>query len=344
MNRLYQVFENGLLTVTYTYDANGNRATLAYPNGDTAEYQYNPANKLTLLTNKKGANILSQYAYTYYLNGNQESKTDLSGKTSYIYDGLERLSNVAEPGSVSTAYTYDDYNNRLKSTKTEGTTAITDYAYDKNCRLLTEVKVTGDVTDTTYYNYDNNGNQIYSSTETAKPIAEENAESFSAFVQGEAATDKITFNGYDGLNQLVKTITGDKAITYSYNGDGLRRSKTVNGVTTTHVWDGQDMALELNGSNVTGKYIRGINLIAAEDGAGARKYYLFNGHGDVVQLANTTGDGVKSYDYDAFGVEKNIDPNDVNVFRYCGEYWDKETGTVYYSGLIYWQRYRPIIS
>jgi RHS repeat-associated protein len=95
------------------------------------------------------------------------------------------------------------------------------------------------------------------------------------------------------------------------------------------------MALELNGSNVTGKYIRGINLIAAEDGAGVRKYYLFNGHGDVVQLANTTGDGVKSYDYDAFGVEKNIDPNDVNVFRYCGEYWDKETGTVYLRARYY---------
>ncbi|MCU6720639.1 RHS repeat-associated core domain-containing protein [Porcipelethomonas ammoniilytica] len=37
----------------------------------------------------------------------------------------------------------------------------------------------------------------------------------------------------------------------------------------------------------------------------------------------------KSYRYDAFGVEKNIDDSDTNAFRYCGEYFDKETATVY---------------
>ncbi len=35
------------------------------------------------------------------------------------------------------------------------------------------------------------------------------------------------------------------------------------------------------------------------------------------------------YTYDAFGVEKNIDDGDTNAFRYCGEYYDTETGTVY---------------
>ena len=30
-----------------------------------------------------------------------------------------------------------------------------------------------------------------------------------------------------------------------------------------------------------------------------------------------------------FGVEKNIDDSDTNAFRYCGEYYDKETATVY---------------
>lgn len=36
-----------------------------------------------------------------------------------------------------------------------------------------------------------------------------------------------------------------------------------------------------------------------------------------------------SYTYDAFGVEKNVDENDTNAFRYCGEYFDAETGTIY---------------
>ncbi|KLU64306.1 tRNA(Glu)-specific nuclease WapA precursor [Desulfosporosinus acididurans] len=56
---------------------------------------------------------------------------------------------------------------------------------------------------------------------------------------------------------------------------------------------------------------------------------MYNGHGDVVQLADTSGNVTKNYDYDAFGNEKNIDPNDTNVFRYSGEYLDLETNTYY---------------
>ncbi|MDE6102971.1 MAG: hypothetical protein K2F60_00405, partial [Oscillospiraceae bacterium] len=58
-------------------------------------------------------------------------------------------------------------------------------------------------------------------------------------------------------------------------------------------------------------------------------YYTQNAHGDVVNLTDKDGKVTKSYRYDAFGVEKNIDENDTNVFRYCGEYYDKETATVY---------------
>ncbi|MCX8131620.1 MAG: RHS repeat-associated core domain-containing protein, partial [Clostridia bacterium] len=66
-----------------------------------------------------------------------------------------------------------------------------------------------------------------------------------------------------------------------------------------------------------------------------RKYMLFNAHGDVVQLTGTDGNVIKSYDYDAFGNEKNLDQNDTNVFRYCGEYFDKETGTIYLRARYY---------
>ena len=43
----------------------------------------------------------------------------------------------------------------------------------------------------------------------------------------------------------------------------------------------------------------------------------------------------KTYKYDAFGVEINPDTNDVNVFRFCGEYFDTETGTVYLRARYY---------
>ena len=60
-----------------------------------------------------------------------------------------------------------------------------------------------------------------------------------------------------------------------------------------------------------------------------------NAHGDVTALLNTAGELTKSYVYDAFGVEQNIDDSDSNAFRYCGEYYDAETGTVYLRARYY---------
>ena len=52
-------------------------------------------------------------------------------------------------------------------------------------------------------------------------------------------------------------------------------------------------------------------------------------------LADSTGASTRAYDYDAFGVEKDPDPLDENPFRYCGEYFDRETETYYLRARYY---------
>ena len=143
----------------------------------------------------------------------------------------------------------------------------------------------------------------------------------------------VTINKYDGFNRLKRSDSGDVTAEYRYNGEGLRISKTVNGNTTTHVWDGSNIAFETDSTGVETGYIRGINLVYADKGTVA--YYLYNAHGDVVQLTSETGSLTKTYEYDAFGNEKNPDPGDTNPFRYCGEYFDKETGTIYLRARYY---------
>ena len=54
-----------------------------------------------------------------------------------------------------------------------------------------------------------------------------------------------------------------------------------------------------------------------------------------MNLTDSTGAITKSYKYDAFGVEQNIDDADDNAFRYCGEYFDAETGTIYLRARYY---------
>ena len=50
---------------------------------------------------------------------------------------------------------------------------------------------------------------------------------------------------------------------------------------------------------------------------------------------NSSGTVVKSYIYDAFGVEQNPSDSDTNPFRYCGEYYDIEIGQIYLRARYY---------
>jgi RHS repeat-associated protein len=107
----------------------------------------------------------------------------------------------------------------------------------------------------------------------------------------------------------------------------------VSGVTTSFVWDGDQLVLEQMGTTMK-KYIRGLNLAACVDGQTVT-YYLFNAHGDVVQLTDAAGEVTKNYEYDAFGVEENPSAADSNPFRYCGEYLDLSSGTYYLRARYY---------
>ena len=84
----------------------------------------------------------------------------------------------------------------------------------------------------------------------------------------------------------------------------------------------------------TATYIRGLSLVAAVRD-GARTYYHYNAHGDVVQLTNSSGTVTRNYTYDAFGVEQDASDSDANPFRYCGEQYDSETGNYYLRARYY---------
>lgn len=55
----------------------------------------------------------------------------------------------------------------------------------------------------------------------------------------------------------------------------------------------------------------------------------------MTALFNTRNQITKRYAYDSFGVEKNISSADKNPFRYCGEYYDTETGEIYLRNRYY---------
>ena len=331
--RLIKVKETGEETVSYTYDRNGNKKSETLANGVVSTYDYNNANRIVKLVNKKGNSTISSYEYSYYLDGSDackvHSENGIIETTEYEYDGLKRLTNeeVKKGNTTDTySYEYDDYGNRSKMTATGTENYETVYDYSVNGKytalLQKEVKTVEKESNSldlnsnvkqTVYTYDANGNQI-------KKTAE----------------GKTETNTYDGLNQLIGFTDGETTASYKYNAGGLRYEKTVDGETINHVWDGnQQIVADVidNQFYEADCYIRGTNLVAKYNYWNGDKseytYYTQNAHGDVVNLTDKDGKVTKSYRYDAFGVEKNIDENDTNAFRYCGEYYDKETATVY---------------
>ena len=99
-----------------------------------------------------------------------------------------------------------------------------------------------------------------------------------------------------------------------------------------HIWDSGNIIADIGTETVY--YIRVLTLIYAKKGE-TKTYYRFNGHGDVIALANSSGAIIKRYKYDSFGVEENPGIFDTNVFRYCGEYYDAETKTIYLRARYY---------
>jgi RHS repeat-associated protein len=103
-------------TVTYSYDADGNRASTVYPDTYTFNYTYTGRNQLKSVTNFA--------TYDYNPRGNLTTRTLLANgrQSTYAYDSLDRVTNIQHSlnGTTRTLnYGYATNSNNRKWTKRE---------------------------------------------------------------------------------------------------------------------------------------------------------------------------------------------------------------------------------
>ncbi|MBO4898035.1 MAG: RHS repeat-associated core domain-containing protein [Clostridia bacterium] len=313
LNRLTS-YTSGNVTAAYTYNANG-LITQYTRNGDRNTCSYTVGGLPRVMVLRSGTSYLDYLEYSYYPDGNVKTYDDDNTERTYTYDGAGRLTEVSVNNTQYEFYYYDIFGNRTHNIAVSYIQPNNNihywYEYDKNNRLISMED--GNSGGAIYsYSYDLNGNQL-TETETILGV-----------------TQSSTTNTYDAQNRL-ETISrtannNTDVISYTYDAEGLRQTKTVNNVTTRHIWDGTDIIADI-GADTT-LYHRGADLIAKETGNSTENYRL-NGHGDVVML------GSNSYEYDAFGNQLNSNANDTNPFRYCGEYFDTETNQIYLRARYY---------
>lgn len=248
------------------------------------------------------------------------------------YDAIGRLVKVTNKkgAAVLSEYQYSHDNNGNIISVTDAT-GISNYKYDKLDRLIQVKRSTGETID---YTYDARGNRkTLTEDDSLLQFAREQTYSFNDWDQLKTVTEgnvttEIEYE-MQGLRLYKKTTTettggtGNTPVTektrYAYNNRGqvISESNESNQAIASYVW-GPDRMLAKRDANTNQKY-----------------YYLYNGHGDVVQIIAENGTTVNNYQYDEWGNILQQTEGIKNSFKYAGEIQDEETGLYYLRARYY---------
>ncbi len=315
---------------SYTYDAAGRQVTKTDSYG-TTNYTYDKAGRILKV---EGPGKIDIYAYDGAGNRIAVNETYKSLQPSGFID--DASGKEVQYILKKTDYTYSNAGKLLK---------LLERMYDgSNKEVLRK---------TVNYYYDSNGNELSHTASWTHPHNIKLRQSTKGSLYADNMENEIdplinrVNNTFDGFGRLVKVenISGGvrTVSAYLYNGDNLRVSKTVqkssNGYqeeVTNYLYDRQNVILATEENNkVSTRYVKGINYVASVSDGNKVSYFLFNGHGDVVQTIDNTGEVQNHYDYDIWGNPTLTVEITECAIRYAGEFYDSETGLYYLRARYY---------
>jgi len=279
----------------------------------------------------------------------------------------------------------------VTSATADGSYDQVNYTYDEKSQLVrVDILYNGDPTHerslTYVYTYDNAGNRTavmkyaYTSPDQT-PMAPLATKSYTyqgnllVSANGQAVTydqigNPLSYNGatftWQG-RRLMQYAKGNQTVSYTYNADGIRTSKTVNGIKHEYVLDGTQILRERIYS-ANGQYVA-QELRYYYDGQGqpaALRHVTFNQSGtetandlyyfsttlagDVCHIYDENGTVLATYVYDAWGnvteiqelADGGTEIANLNPLRYRGYYFDTDTGYYYLNSRYYsaeWGRF-----
>jgi RHS repeat-associated protein len=290
---------DGAVTASYGYNAVNKLISRTLPNGVTTTYQYNDLDRLTRLTDAKGAMVIADQQYQQDAAGRITQKVDLVGTNTYGYDAAGRLTSATHPTLPAESYTYDGVGNRTASHRS------TSYSYQPFNRLQT--------TSAASYTYDNNGN-LLSKTDGA-------------------GTTSFT---WDYENRLTGVIPpSGSSLTYKYDALGRRIERgTSAGAWTRFAYDGQEVTRDRNSDSTTVEYLNGpgTDQKLRQTGTAGVLYYSTDHLGSTTALTDVLGSVVEQIDSDSFGDGAG---STRTRYGFTGRERDAATGLYYYRARWY---------
>ena len=258
----------------------------------------------------------------------------------YSYDNNGNITEIKQNGKLTNKYVYDSLN-ELKEEYDYVNKFYINYSYDGAGNLQNKYE---QVLDPTYgYPTGTQHGNTYEYTDTSwkDKLTKINGDNITYDANGNPLTyrDGMSFEWENG-RILKKINTSDKSVQMSYDSNGMRTQKTVDGVKTNYYYDSNKNLIALvKGNDTLLFYYDSDGSATSFSYNGTMYFYVKNLQGDVVRIIDLSGTEVASYVYDAWGNIKDTkgEPTirEINPIRYRGYVYDDETGLYYLQSRYY---------
>lgn len=294
-------------TLTFSYDGNGNRTRITYPDNVAFDQEYDGVDRPTLTWQPGGVAIANA---VWNSRGQLDSLGKIGATTYYGYDGVGRLAsqsqNLASSG-VRTTLGYNPAGQIVSDSRDNGAYAFTGwYSIDRS--------------------YGVNGQNQYTSAGAA---------GFQYDANGNLIADGTTSYIYDAENRAVSASNGT-----SLRYDPLGRLWQVSGNsgTTRFLYDGDQLVAEYDANgNILRRYVHGTasdDPMVWYEGAGLddRRSLMADHQGSIIASVDGNGMPVRINSYDEYGIPAS---NNLGRFQYTGQAFVPELGMYHYKARLY---------
>ena len=317
----------------YTFDKDGKIEKETFANGLVRNFAY--TSNQTVVTGSNGVtatyNMNAFGEVSEYKLQNGESNKSYS----YTYDSDGNITSISLNGSLQQSFTYNSSNELVRVDDKVTNKSVT-YAYD----------FVGNITSVKTY--------LYTTGALGSPLTTQNytynSQNQRTDLGYDASGNLTSLNGYTFIwsgRRLTAAVNANTNISYTYNHNGIRTSKTVNGTTTYYEVDENNNVVKqyelVNDAetNVIEFVYDSSNSPIYFTYNNATYYYEKNLQGDIVAILDSSGNTVVEYTYDIWGKSVSITGSlaatvgAINPLRYRGYYYDTETQLYYLQSRYY---------
>ena len=350
ITKLINKTPNATITNNYTYGKDNLLTKYKMTAGYIANYTYDGLNRLTKVSVDTNSPI--DTSYTYYDSAREDGNyttnlleaETIGGVTyEYSYDTLGNITDIyrKDGDKLKTLYNYEyDAMNQLIYVSDFESRKIYNYTYDNAGNIISEVvrntNSNGVPISTT------NNSYTYGDTNWTDKLTAYNGQVITYDAIGNPLTyrDNMAFEWENG--RILKNInTSDKAIQMSYDSNGMRTQKSIDGVKTNYYYDSSNNLFALTqGSDTLFFYYDNSGEVMSVSCNGTMYFYIKDLQGDITEIVDKDGKAVAEYAYDAWGnmlTEDNgtLTIGKLNPFRYRSYVYDEETGLYYLQSRYY---------